>query len=362
MAPTNEWQSNVTERSDAGGRDDLPMVSCIVISWNRVESVLRCVGRLLNADYPHDRFEVLIVDNASSDGTPKLIAERLHHDRRVRLVRNPLNVMTSGAVNAGVNAAKGDWLFLLADDNEVEARCIRELVAGAKRNGADIVSPKMYFGIGADRRIFSIGTHVSLWGLPTKSKGAGDTDIGQFEDDWPVQCVHNALMVNRKVFDTIGGFDCRNFPMQNEEADFCLRANQVGFRIYVIGHAILRHNVDPDVETIRVGCRDFGLESPARAFLTGRNRSVLIRKHGRLAQKAVYHMLMLPLAAVGYIGLMMISPRYRSNIAYYAEGVRCGVVDVVYRDPLVPTFPLAIGDARWRRLYLGEVPRLVRRQ
>jgi len=344
-----------TGRPIMGDRErDLPRVSCVVISWNRVASVAACVWSLLASDYPEDRVDVLVADNASTDGTVDQLRAAFRSEPRVRIASTGGNFLTSGAVNFGLSSAAGEFVFVLADDNRVDRECLRRLVRGARAWNAGIAAPKMYYGVGSDRRVFSYGAKASRYGLPARNPGAGQIDRGQFERDWFPGAVHNALLIRRDVVATIGGFDVGNFPMHNEEADFCERARQRGFRIVTIGTAVLWHNVDPNGEVIRVGTRDFSLDSPVRAYLNARNRTMYVRIHGTFMHQVIYFAAVFPIMTAAYVVLLLLTRSYHRSLSAYAHGLWDGINDSILPGPAVIDGSLPVCHTRWTWLYAGR--------
>lgn len=94
---------------------DAPMVSVVIATCNRAHLLRQAIESVLAQDYPN--FEVIIVDDSSTDGTPEVIAEiEAEHDR-VRSVRLPHNSGASAARNTGIRAARGPLIAFLDDDD-----------------------------------------------------------------------------------------------------------------------------------------------------------------------------------------------------------------------------------------------------
>ncbi len=112
-----------------------PLVSFVVVTWNRREELTDCLQSLRSQHYANS--ETLVVDNASTDGTPELVAADFPE---VRLLRSAKNLGAVGGRNLGIRAARGDYLILIDDDAHFEghdvveqtlARFEREPVLGA---------------------------------------------------------------------------------------------------------------------------------------------------------------------------------------------------------------------------------------
>ena len=119
---------------------DGPTLSIVVLSWNTEELLRACLTslRAVEADF---EIEVVVVDNASSDPSPDMVAAEFPE---VRLIRNARNVGYAEGNNVGIRAARGRYIFLLNSDTEVAPDAPRRLVdvhvhradPGDRRHGA----------------------------------------------------------------------------------------------------------------------------------------------------------------------------------------------------------------------------------
>lgn len=117
--------------------DFWPPVSIVFLAYNRREELAVSLEQVLDhLDYPADRLEVIVVDNASADGTADMVRTRFP---RVQLIRNPDNVGASGW-NVGMSTARGDWRMILDDDCYIKADALTTAVRSAERHSADLVS------------------------------------------------------------------------------------------------------------------------------------------------------------------------------------------------------------------------------
>ncbi len=132
-----------TPPSDAD--DALPPVSIIVPARNEERNIRDCVTSLLAQDYP--RFEVVVVDDASSDATPAILAElqrSLPHGAALRVER--IAELPEGwagkphALHVGASAATGEWLLFTDADTRHDSKALRTAVAIATERGLDLLS------------------------------------------------------------------------------------------------------------------------------------------------------------------------------------------------------------------------------
>lgn len=113
------------------------MVSIIIPAHNEEKHLERCLDSILSQTYPH--LEVLVVDDASTDGTWEICNAYAARDSRVKCFRNPSAEGVSSARNQGLNQATGQWIAFCDADDWIERDCIARLMEAAQENNADYV-------------------------------------------------------------------------------------------------------------------------------------------------------------------------------------------------------------------------------
>src|SRR5215831_809242 len=101
-----------------------PMVSVIIVSWNAREYLRQCLASLTPDTCRHP-MEIIVVDNASSDGSPDVVTKEFPH---VRLIQTGANLGFAKANNIGIAASTGRYLALVNSDVKVLNDCITRLV------------------------------------------------------------------------------------------------------------------------------------------------------------------------------------------------------------------------------------------
>lgn len=227
-------------------------ISVVVVSYNTREWLATCLGSLPAASQSHS-YEVIVVDNASRDGSADVVAEEFP---QVRLVRNGENVGFGRAVNQGAALARGAYLLLLNPDGYLAAGALDALVRFARDHsqyvivGGRTVTPT---GDLDPRSCWAAPTLWSLWCsatlLSTLRPGSPWFDpeaMGRFRRDQarPVDIVTGCLLlVSLADWRELGGFDERYF-VYGEDADLCLRATaQTGRRCAITPEAVMVHAV-----------------------------------------------------------------------------------------------------------------------
>ena len=114
-------------------------LSIIVPVYNAEKWLRRCVDSLLNQDLPREDYEIILVDDGSTDGSLKICDEYLAaHPGLVRVIHQP-NSGVSMARNAALDAAVGDYVMFVDADDYIEPNCLKEVVEKARCSNSDIL-------------------------------------------------------------------------------------------------------------------------------------------------------------------------------------------------------------------------------
>ncbi|MBG0827433.1 glycosyltransferase family 2 protein [Planomonospora sp. ID67723] len=226
-------------------------LSVIVVTYRSGGYIGRCLAALESATKGLDA-EVVVVDNNSGDGTVDAVRETAPWAKVVARERN--GGFAEGCV-AGAEAARGRYLVFVNPDAEVQAGALSELIACAERHpDAGIVGgrcvtdagesdPRSWWGRPTLWSLFCFGTGLSTVfpGHPRLDPESPRPWSGDPDETRRVPIVTGALMlVERALWDRVGGFDTRIF-MYGEDADLCLRAAAAGFRPMVTARAVFLH-------------------------------------------------------------------------------------------------------------------------
>jgi len=210
--------------------------SVVIPVWNGRSYLPACLDALL-AQEPAG-FEVIAVDNASTDGSGEVIEARYPS---VRLIRNQDNLGFAGACNAGLRAAAGEVLILLNQDTRVSAGWLDTLVRVCQDPRMGVVGCKALY---PDGETIQHGGGQIEWPLGRGSHiGAGQADGEEWNQAGPVDYVSGAAMaVRRDVLDKVGMLDERFWPGYYEDVDFCFRVRDAGYLVWYTPDAWLIHN------------------------------------------------------------------------------------------------------------------------
>ncbi len=211
-----------------------PAVSIIVVVWNRAELTLACLQALTEVEVA---FEVIIVDNASTDDTRRLL-DRI---AGVTVVTNTTNLGFTVAANAGARAARGEFLLFLNNDAVLERGSLERLLAAGRRAPAiGAVGGKL---VHPDGRLQEAGSIIFADGSCEAYGRGGDPDAPEYSFERPVDFCSGALLLTRRdIFESLGGFDERYRPAYYEDADYCVRLWKSGLPVVYQPSAVAVHH------------------------------------------------------------------------------------------------------------------------
>lgn len=243
----------------------MELVTVVVVNWNRRELLLACLQSLAAQSYRE--FEVVLVDNGSTDGSAEEAERGFATQFPLRVIRNRENLGFCAANNQGIAAARGDFIALLNNDAEANPEwlgALRSAFTGRPRVG--MAASKIVVWE-APHRIDKVG-HLIYWDGQNRGRGAGEVDCGQFDEEeealWPDGC---AAMYRKAMLDEIGGFD-EDFFAYADDAELGLRARICGWSCVYVPRAVVRHHRGATL----------GVMSPRRLELIERNRVLLAAK------------------------------------------------------------------------------------
>jgi len=217
------------------------VVAAVVLSWNRREDTIACLRSLAAADpSPH----VIVVDNASTDGTSEAVRREFP---AMELIENPANLGFAEGNDVGIRRALAqgaDHVLVLNNDTEVDVGFLAPLLEeAARRPDAGALSPKILFAEPSDVIWFAGAEYDARSGYNGRHRGYREADDGRFDAVVETGRVCGAAMlVSREVLEKVGVFDPELFAY-SEDTDWSLRAREAGYRHYVVPASRVWHKV-----------------------------------------------------------------------------------------------------------------------
>ncbi len=238
-------------------------ISVIILNWNGKHYLERCLSSTLKQTYPN--FEVILVDNASTDGSVEFIRERFPE---VKVICNEKNLGFAAGNNIAIRATQGEYIATLNNDTQVDPHWLEELVSAAESDPKiGMCASKMLF-LHRPEIINSTGISLDKACIAWDRRG-GERNEG--DENEPIEvfgpCA-GAALYRREMLEQVGLFD-EDFFAYLEDVDLAWRARLMGWRCLYVPTAKVYH-----VHSAT------GIEgSPLKTYLLGRNKIWTIVKN-----------------------------------------------------------------------------------
>lgn len=275
-----------------------PLASVIVLNYNGKHFLETCLTSLQKQTYPN--LEVILVDNASTDGSIEYVKE---HFATIEVIENKKNQGFAKGNNIGVEVAKGEYVLTLNNDTRADPSWVEELVKTAESDfSIGMCASKMLFMDRSDT-INSAGINISRSGA-CWDRGLYAPSSSYTEPDEVFGPCAGAALYRRKMLDEVGLFD-EDFFIYMEDVDLAFRGRLAGWRCVYVPSAIVYHHhggfggIDSDF-TIYYGNRNIvwnafknfptGILITSLPWIVGRNLVVIpyytVRGHGKVIIKS----------------------------------------------------------------------------
>lgn len=222
-------------------------ISILIVNYNTKDFLFQCLDSIYQ-NLTHYSFEIIVIDNNSSDGSPDPIRKEFP---QVILIENKANVGFAKANNQGIAISKGRYFLLLNPDTEVLLHSIDLIVEFMDKDSrAGVVGPKLlntnrtiqesHHRFPSPNQEFMENTFLDNLLYPFIKWRRSKSSLvynGAFEVDWVTGA---CLAIRREVVDDVGMFD-DNFFLYYEEVDFCYRVKQMGWKVFFLLSAKIIH-------------------------------------------------------------------------------------------------------------------------
>jgi len=257
--------------------------SVIIPVYNRPQEIVECVSSLLRIR--RDDFEIIIVDDGSTDETQEILKNL--KTTKVKICRNEINRGAAVSRNKGAKLARGDFLFFLDSDTEVDLEifnALDDVIRYKKKIG--MITPIIYY-YEDKARIWYAGAWINMLTSQAYYRSINQIDRGKFNKIEVIKGAHvpTALMIPKEIFFKSGMFN-ESLNMGFEEPFIAKEIEKLGTNIYFSPFAKIYHKI-PAMEStkgnIKGKIRDFftyiSFRNPKIAYYTSRNRVWFMKKY-----------------------------------------------------------------------------------
>ena len=245
-----------------------PKVVVATLTWNQKSDVLGCLGTLTKLDYPN--YEIVVVDNGSTDGTSEAIREKFP---QISIVRHSENLGCAEGVNGEIRfalQADADYLFIIANDATVEPTTLSELVRVAERDPRiGMVHPKVYYYNQPTRIWYARGAKID-W-LRGRFFGFVQNveDDGYYDEECEADFFPGGFTLVRMEAVKKAGLLDPDYFIFFDDTDWSLRIHRAGYAGRYAPRAKAWHNPSSSI----------GMESESFYYYRTRNRLVFFKKY-----------------------------------------------------------------------------------
>ena len=231
-----------------------PKVSVIIVNYNGKILLEKCLESLLKVNY--DNFEIILVDNNSTDGSIEYVIKNFPS---VIVIKLDSNQGFAKPNNIGAKIAKGEYLLFLNNDTVVTSDFIFELVKVIETDKKIAICQSLL--LKPDGNIDSSGDFIDKMGIVYNSKTKTD-EIRE------ISSARGACMLMRKkIFDKLGGFD-EKFFFSFEDVDLSWRSWILGYKTVVVPHSIVYHSVGKTSSKLKSEAAFHGLKNQLAMKIT----------------------------------------------------------------------------------------------
>jgi GT2 family glycosyltransferase len=333
-----------------------PLVCIIILNWNGWKDTIECLESLYQINYPN--YNVILVDNASSDESLKKIKEYAEGKIKVEsnffnynsdnkpldivnyeneeselgygmdldynaliIIKNEKNYGFAEGNNIGMRFAfknlNSDYILLLNNDTVVDKDFLNYMVeTGEKDEEIGILGPKIYY-YNDSQRIWCIGGKIDWKFARGLHIGTNEVDRGQYSEIKEFDYISgSAFLIKRDIIDKVGFMD-KKFFLYFEESDWALRASGRGYKSVYVPKAKVWHKVSKS---------GGGITKPVGLYYITRNRWLFMKKWSKMSDYVFF----MVYQAVGALVLPIFLSIYYGNLklfmAYY-RGMMDGIVE-----------------------------------
>ncbi len=213
------------------------LISVVIVNWNGLHFLKDCLPLLYKSSYT--KFEVVLVDNGSTDGSLEFIQKEYP---KIIVVRNSVNKGFAEANNQGYEKTKGEYVLLLNNDTKVTKNFMEPLINALKADKKLGAVQSKILSMDDPRLLDSVASFFTSTGM-LYHYGYHQKDAKKYSRRLQTYTAKGAcMMLKREVIEKVGLFDPRFFAYF-EESDLCHRIWLAGYTIEYIPESVINHKI-----------------------------------------------------------------------------------------------------------------------
>ena len=215
-----------------------PLVSIVIVCYNAKPFLKDCYDSVRALNYPKDRIEVILADNASTDDSVEFTRKNYPW---VRVLQLDQNYGYTEGNNRGLAAAAGEYVMFLNQDTKVDPNWLAELVKVVESDDRIGIAGSLVRDFNKPKLIQNAENRIDIFGSLIH-KGWGEEDSGQFKEPKDVFFVSGvAIMIRKSLMNELRYCFDKTYFMYFEEVDLCWRVNLLGYRVVLVPSSIVYH-------------------------------------------------------------------------------------------------------------------------
>lgn len=218
--------------------DKMPYCSVIVLNYNAKNFIEKCLSSLYKLNYPKSRYQIVFVDNASVDGSVKLVKEKFPS---IKIIKNKKNLGFSAGNNVALRTIKSDYYILINVDMFVDRNWLINLVKVAKADDRIGLCASKILIMSDKTKINYAGGWINFIGFawPRGFKQKDSKKFNKMEETG--YTAGGALLIKKEVLEKVGLLE-EDFFMYYDDIDYSWRVKLFGFKTMYVPQAVIYHN------------------------------------------------------------------------------------------------------------------------
>ena len=303
-----------------------PRVSVVIVTYRSTNELPKCIESVLRQTVP---LETFVVDNASPDRTPQMVADYAKRFQNVHAILNAENIGLAAGNNCVLGKCRGEYVLILNPDTALPENSLNGMVNFLDKNvDVGVLGPKNLYEDGTPHLSFL--RRWDLWSailwriVPYRFPRLIYDRFASYRYQDVLAVSGSCLLIRRRIFEQIGGYDPELFLTLEDVFDLCIRAKATGSRVVFL----------PDVEVFHYTGRS-GAQVPYLTAWQGMRGTIYhFLKHRGIVAALVISLLLTASAAVRVVAgysLGIFNPKFREMGRVYARILR----DLLVQNPML---------------------------